>query len=1620
MQYTGSTSNNSVIAFNTVTSGEEGIQLAAQNGSTLTNSTVDNNVIIAGPLIQGSQGLQVQMSYSIAVQQLPGNTINGVVVDDNYVNSSNAFGPFYTPTGSNIAFSGNLDMTSDAQIASPAGVTSSDVSSVTVSPANGTAAAGSTITISLNMDRVMSVSGIPTLSLSNGGTATYQSGSGTNVLTFTYPVGSLATPIASLAVTAVNLTGGATVTDSFGNEANLSGALVTFTDPVVSAAGQARVLLWNNSNPSDFSNVLNWTDRTSGTPQPATAPPTSVDTVDFFGNGSAITGTGTAGSMTFDSTGGGAWQMESAAIVSVAGTVTVGFASANELIIGGASTLIEGDSAVIANTVLASGSSAEVTGAGSNWQIAGALIVGDAGFGSLSISQCGTVDAISAAEATAAGGDGVITVSGTGSALNLSGSLTVGDQAAGEVSVLSGATVTALDVTIGSASAASSGNVDVEGLGSSLHILNGGILNIGVAGGGSGILTIGTNATLSFNGTIVEAGHASFNNNGGVVNSDAAVLTTASNAGVGLNEYDLHVDNLGAVQVVGGIGVWDAPMLLTGTSVSNAVSNINRGKLGQWQLSNGGTLVINANTVDAGQVIVFEDNTDTLVIGQVVNGGQSGQTPTVLAGAENLLQAGGFHAAIWGYEAGDQILFNNLAVASDQIVNGNTLELLGVGNTDLGSLTFMTEAGNKPLDATTMAAAAMQLASQVIQIDNTTTLIAIHNDYVLEGSGSSGPTLQYLGNPVTAGEFGAYTPIGAAALTADGYEVALKNTATGLITVWDTDANGNFTGSPTGGPVSGTNPLLEELEPSFNQDLNNDGTIGLKPGQVIQIDNTTTLISVGNEYVMEGSGGSGPTLQYLGNPVTAGEFGAYTPIGAAALTAGGYEVALKNTATGLITVWDTDANGNFTGSPTGGPLSGTNPVLEELEPSFNQDLNNDGTIGLKAGQVIQIDNATTLMAVGNEYVLEGSGGSGPILQYLGSPVTAGEFGAYTPIGAAALTGGGYEIALKNTATGLITVWDTDANGNFTGSPSGGPVSGTNPVLEELELSFHQDLNNDGTIGLKPGQVIQIDNATTLIAVGNEYVMEGSGGSGPILQYLGSPVTAGEFGAYAPIGAASITGGGFEVALKNTATGLITVWDTDANGNFSGSPTGGPVSGTNPVLEELEPSFNQDLNNDGTIGLKPGQVIQIDNATTLMAVGNEYVLEGSGGSGPILQYLGSPVTVGEFGAYTPIGAAALTGVGYEIALKNTATGLITVWDTDVNGNFTGSPTGGPVSGANPVLEELELSFHQDLNNDGTIGLKPSQVIQIDNTTTLIAVGNEYVMEGSGGSGPILQYLGSPVTAGEFGAYTPIGAAALTGGGYEVALKNTATGLITVWDTDVNGNFTGSPTGGPVSGANPVLEELELSFHQDLNNDGTIGLKPSQVIQVDNATTLIAVGNEYVMEGSGGSGPILQYLGSPVTAGEFGAYTPIGAAAITGSGYEVALKNTATGLITVWDTDASGNFTGSPSGGPVSGASPLLEELELSFHQDLNNDGTIGLKPGQVIQIDNTTTLIAVGNEYVIEGSGGSGPILQYGDNPVTAGEFGGWTPIGAVQQSGGDLVAWKMAGQDQYRRLEHRQ
>jgi 20S proteasome alpha/beta subunit len=305
-----------------------------------------------------------------------------------------------------------------------------------------------------------------------------------------------------------------------------------------------------------------------------------------------------------------------------------------------------------------------------------------------------------------------------------------------------------------------------------------------------------------------------------------------------------------------------------------------------------------------------------------------------------------------------------------------------------------------------------------------------------------------------------------------------------------------------------------------------------------------------------------------------------------------------------------------------------------------------------------------------------------------------------------------------------------------------------------------------------------------------------------------------------------------------------------------------------------------------------------------------------------------------------------------------------------------------------------------------------------STSLLQIGSNYFLDPvAGGTGPELKYSGSPVTVGEFGAWTFIGAEQISGG-YEVALHLPGSDQYTVWNTDSSGNVVSNATGGVVSGTSNALESLEASFHQDLNGDGTIGVAavPGTVIEALGSTSLVQVGSNYFFNPvAGGTGPELKYSGSPVTVGEFGAWTFIGAEQISG-GYEVALHLPGNDQYTVWNTDGSGNVVSNATGGVVSGTSNALESLEASFHQDLNGDGTIGVAavPGTIIEALGSTSLVQVGSNYFLNPvAGGTGPELKYSGSPVTVGEFGAWTFIGAEQTSNGYEVALHLPGNDQY-------
>ena len=82
----------------------------------------------------------------------------------------------------------------------------------------------------------MTVSGTPTLTLNDGGTANFMSGSGTSTLTFGSAVSASDTNTSALAITGVKLPSGASIMDSEGLAASFAGAMKTFSGLQISTS----------------------------------------------------------------------------------------------------------------------------------------------------------------------------------------------------------------------------------------------------------------------------------------------------------------------------------------------------------------------------------------------------------------------------------------------------------------------------------------------------------------------------------------------------------------------------------------------------------------------------------------------------------------------------------------------------------------------------------------------------------------------------------------------------------------------------------------------------------------------------------------------------------------------------------------------------------------------------------------------------------------------------------------------------------------------------------------------------------------------------------------------------------------------------------------------------------------------------------------------------------------------------------------------------------------------------------------------------------------------------------------------------------------------------------------
>jgi hypothetical protein len=216
-------------------------------------------------------------------------------------------------------------------------------------------------------------------------------------------------------------------------------------------------------------------------------------------------------------------------------------------------------------------------------------------------------------------------------------------------------------------------------------------------------------------------------------------------------------------------------------------------------------------------------------------------------------------------------------------------------------------------------------------------------------------------------------------------------------------------------------------------------------------------------------------------------------------------------------------------------------------------------------------------------------------------------------------------------------------------------------------------------------------STSLTEVGNEYFLYNNGGTGPALTTVGAPLTVGQIGAWAPIGAVQ-TASGYEVAVQYGTANEYTIWTVSSSGAILADA--GVLAGNSLAFEMQELTFNQDLNGDGVTGIyaAPGTTLQLAAAVSAAShaatIGAGATLDVAGSTSASITFnaatgmlkLDNPSSFsGEISNFRGDGTLSgsdqidLTNINYNSVHDSYANGVLTVSDgttTDAL-NFSGS-------------------------------------------------------------------------------------------------------------------------------------------------------------------------------------------------------------------------------------------------------------------------------------------------------------------------------------------------------------
>ena len=298
------------------------------------------------------------------------------------------------------------------------------------------------------------------------------------------------------------------------------------------------------------------------------------------------------------------------------------------------------------------------------------------------------------------------------------------------------------------------------------------------------------------------------------------------------------------------------------------------------------------------------------------------------------------------------------------------------------------------------------------------------------------------------------------------------------------------------------------------------------------------------------------------------------------------------------------------------------------------------------------------------------------------------------------------------------------------------------------------------------------------------------------------------------------------------------------------------------------------------------------------------------------------------------AATLDGMGYNMYVKNTVSGQYVKWILDANGAIN---SGAFLTSSQELEEETLIGY--DINGDGTTGLTYTAGAATIGSVNLGTTQLGYAIKNGGSPSVQVTYKGDYISPTYPGAGWIGLAATVDGAGYNIYVKNTASGQYVKWILDANGVIVG---GAFLTALQELQEETTAGY--DINGDGTTGLTYTAGTATIGSVNLGTTQLGYAIKKDLNSSVQVTYNGDYISPTYPGAGWIGLAATINGSGYDMYIKNTGTNQYAKWILDSKGAII---NGAFLTTAQVLLEEPSIEY--DINGDGAIDVESAGLIKL-----------------------------------------------------------------------